>query len=153
MKISLVFALAVFCSTVAAQSVSPDVPVATVAAVTGEVMLAQRAQIGPAVRGAPLRPGDRLMTMDRSDVLIDFADGCSQRLAENSTLTISRTSGCDQTAAQPRSLRQALGDPDGAPAAGMSAGQKSAVTAAILVPLLWLWDHNRDDNGREPVSR
>lgn len=153
MKISLVFALAVFCSTASAQPVSPDVPVATVAAVTGEVMLTQRAQIGPAVQGAQLRPGDRLMTMDRSDVLIDFTDGCSQRLAENSVLTISAASGCDQAAAQPRSFRQALGDPDGAVASGMSAGQRGAVTAAIMLPLLWLWDHNRDDGGREPVSR
>lgn len=155
MKISLIFALALFCSTASGQPVAPDVPVATVAAVTGEVMLAQRAQIGPAVIGAPLRPGDRLMTMDRSDVLIDFADGCRQRLAENSTLTISRASGCDQVGAQSRSSGQPLGDPDGgaALASGMSAGQRGAVTAAILLPLLWLWDHNRDDDGREPVSR
>jgi len=153
MKNSLVFALALFCSTASGQPVSPDAPVATVAAVTGEVTLTQRAQIGPAVRGAALRPGDRLMTMDRSDVLIDFADGCSQRLAENSMLTISAASGCDPGAVQPRSFGQALGDPDGALASGMSAGQRGAVAAAILLPLLWLWDHNRDDDGREPISR
>jgi hypothetical protein len=156
MKISIVLALAVFCLPAGAEPVSPDAPVATVAALTGEVMLAQRAQIGPAVLGALLRPGDRLMTMDRSDVLIAFEDGCSRRLAENSLLTISGTlSGCDQGAAQPRSFRQAIGDPDGggAVASGMSTGQRVAVTAAVLLPLLWLWDHNRDDDGREPVSR
>lgn len=161
MKIGIVLALTVVCLPAGAEPVSPDVPVATVpvatvAAVTGEVMLAQRAKIGPAVLGALLRPGDRLMTMDQSDVLIAFDDGCSRRLAENSLLTISGTlSGCDQGPAQPRSFRQAIGDPDGGGAvvAGMSTGQRAAVTAAILLPLLWLWDHNRDDDGREPVSR
>jgi hypothetical protein len=155
MKTSVVLALALFCSPAGAEPASPDVPVATVAAVTGEVMLAQRAQIGPAEQGALLRPGDRLMTMGHSDVLIAFADGCSQRLTENSLLAISRTSGCGQGGAQPRSFRQAIGDPGGGATVepGMSTGQKVAVTAAILLPLLWLWDHNRDDDGREPVSR
>jgi hypothetical protein len=160
MKISIVLALALFCLPAGAEPVAPDVPattvpVATVAAVTGEVMLAQRAQIGPAEPGSPLRPGDRLMTMDDSDVLIAFADGCSQRLADNSLLAITGASGCGQGGARQRSFRQAIGDPGGGAAdePGMSTGQKTAVTAAILLPLLWLWDHNRDDDGREPVSR
>lgn len=155
MKISLVFALALFCSPVGAQTASPDIPVATVAAVSGEVMLARHAHIGPAEQGAMLRPGDRLMTMDRSDVLIAFADGCSQRLADNSLLAIRETSGCGQSSGLPRSFRQAIGDPGGGAASepSMSTGQKTAVTAAILIPLLWLLDYNRDDNDREPVSR
>lgn len=160
MKPSLVLALVLSCSPALAESLATDpagtdTPVATVAAVSGEVMLAHRAQIGPAVAGAALMPGDRLMTMDRSDVLIAFADGCSERLADNSLLAIGETSACARGSGRLRSFRQAIGEPGGGAATdpGMSTGEKVAVTAAVLVPLLWLWDHNRDDDGREPVSR
>jgi hypothetical protein len=154
MKTALVAAFAFLSVPVCAQELPAPVEVATVAAVSGEVLLAQRASIGPAEPGAVLAAGDRLMTMDRSEVLIAFADGCSRRLDSNSLLAIGEMSDCRQ-GLQPRSFRQAIGEPGGAaaPKEGMSAGEKTAVAAAILIPALWLWDRNRDDDGREPVSR
>src|SRR3569623_3375864 len=150
MKIQLVLALALFSALAQALESPPAVDVARVAAVSGEVMLAQRAHIAPAEQGALLRAGDRLMTMDRSDVLIALADGCRQRLASNSLITIGETSECSQGIGKPRSFGQAIGESGGKPAknAGMPPGQKTAVTAAVLIPLLWLCDHNRDDDGR-----
>lgn len=155
MKVSLVLALALFCAPAAAEPASPEPPVATIVAVSGDVMLAQHALIGPAEQGALLRPGDRLMTMDQSEVLIAFADGCSQRLADNALLAIGETSDCGPSFSQSRSFQQAIGDTGGGATTepGMSSGQKTAVTAAVLIPLLWLWNHNRDGNGREPISR
>ncbi|MCQ4165471.1 hypothetical protein [Tahibacter harae] len=155
MKFHLVLALVLLCPLAHAQAVAPDVPIATIAAVTGEVMLAQGAQIAPAKAGATLQAGDRVMTMDDADVLIAFADGCNQRLPGQSLLAIGETSGCDQGPGRLRSFRQAIGEPGGGAAAPprLSTGEKVTVAAAVLVPLLWLWDHNRDDDGREPVSR
>lgn len=155
MKFHLVLVLALFCPLAHAQAVAPDVPLATIAAVNGEVMLAQRAQIAPAEPGAVLQAGDRIMTMGDSDVLIAFADGCSQRLPSDSLLAIGESSGCDEGPGRLRSFRQAIGEPGGGAAAPprLSTGEKVTVAAAVLIPLLWLWDHNRDDDGREPVSR
>ncbi len=155
MKFNLVLALALFSSLAGAQEAPPAADVATVTAVSGEVMLAQGARIAPAEKGARLKTGDRLMTMNHAEVQIAFPDGCSQRLNSNSVLTIGDSSDCRKGILQPRSFGQAIGDSGGqvAKSAGMTAGQKTAVTAAVLIPLLWWWDRNRDDDGREPVSR
>ena len=148
-------------------------PVGTVSAVNGQVLLSQRTHIGPAQEGALLSVGDRLMTLDHSDALIAFVDGCERRLESDSLLTIGEMPNCAPGKPGALSFRQAIGesggnsDEDRKKAVGtinagnatgttsttLTTGQKWAVTAALLIPVIYYWDRNRDDNDRPPVSR
>jgi len=160
MKTQFVLALALFSASVGAQQLPADMQVATIASVSGDVLLAQHAHIGPAAEGALLKAGDRLMSMDHSDALVAFADGCRQHLEPNSMLTIGEVSNCRGMRAL--SFGQAIGETGASTdeeknkkkaAAVLTSGQKTAITAAVIIPLLYLWDRNRDDDDRKPVSR
>lgn len=154
---------------------APVSPVANIASVDGQVLLAQGADVAPAAAGAALYPGDRLMTLDDAAVLIAFEAGCQRRLDGDSMLTIGERADC---AGAPRlvAFRQAIGETGGAAkedddddegavvinadnATGttvtrLTPGQRWAVAAALLIPALYYWDRNRDDDDdRPPVSR
>jgi len=152
------------------------VPVASIAAVGGQVLLAQGADVAPAAAGAALYPGDRVMTLDGAEALIAFEAGCQRRLDGDSLLTIGERPDC---AGEPRlvAFRQAIGETGGATkkdedddrkgaivvdannASGttvtkLTPGQRWAVATALLIPVLYYWDRNRDDDDdRPPVSR
>jgi hypothetical protein len=149
-------------------------PVASIAAVGGQVLLAQGAQIAPAAVGTALYPGDRLMTLENAQVLLAFADGCQRRLEGDALLTLGDSTDC---AGSPDlvAFHQAIGesgtaraDEDdrkgalvvnannatGTTATRLTPGQRWAVAAALLIPALYYWDRNRnDDDDRPPVSR
>jgi hypothetical protein len=152
------------------------VPVASIAAVGGQVLLAQGADVAPAAAGAALYPGDRVMTLDGAQALIAFEAGCQRRLDGDSLLTIGERPDC---AGEPRlvAFRQAIGETGGATkkeeddddkaamivdannATGttvtrLTPGQRWAVAIALLIPAIYYWDRNRDDDDdRPPVSR
>lgn len=152
-------------------------PVASIAAVNGQALLAQGADVAPAAAGTALYPGDRLMTLDDAAVLVAFEDGCQRRLEGDSMLTIGERPDC---AGEPRlvAFRQAIGETGGTTKAEedddddkaalilnadnatgttvsrLTPGQRWAVAAALLIPVLYYWDRNRDDDDdRPPVSR
>ncbi|WP_257389623.1 hypothetical protein [Tahibacter caeni] len=174
MKLHILLALALACAGPCAFAAGEGpilrAPVANLAAIGGQVLLAQGAEVAPAAAGAPLYPGDRLMTLDGAEALIAFNSGCSQRLDGDSLLTIGEQADC----APPRlvAFQQAIGetaqdDDDDRAAAVVDArnatgtqltkltpGQRWAVAAALLIPALYYWDRNRnDDDDRPPVSR
>lgn len=173
MKPQVLFTLALICAGSCAFAAGEGpmlrVPVANLVAIGGQVLLAQGAEVAPAAAGAPLYPGDRLMTLDGAEALIAFTSGCSQRLDGDSLLTIGEQTDC----APPRivAFQQAIGetaqDEDDRRAAVVDArnatgtrpttltpGERWAVSAALLIPALYYWDRNRnDDDDRPPVSR
>lgn len=160
-----------------AERAATPLPVANIAAVDGQVLLAQGADVAPAAAGAALYPGDRLMTLDDAAVLVAFEDGCQRRVDGDSLLTIGERADC---AGEPRlvAFRQAIGETggaakdeddddddkaalivDGGNASGttvtrLTPGQRWAIATALLIPVLYYWDHNRDDDDDRPaVSR
>lgn len=171
----LATALTAVAATAFAGNAGTAVPVASIAAVGGQVLLAQGADVAPAAAGAALYPGDRLMTLDGAEALIAFEAGCQRRLEGDSLLTIGDRADC----AEPHlvAFRQAIGETGGAAkeeddddreaamivdannASGttvtrLTPGQRWAVAAALLIPALYYWDRNRDDDDdRPPVSR
>jgi len=173
MKPQVLFALALVCAGSCAFAAGEGpmlrVPVANLVAIGGQVLLAQGAEVAPAAAGAPLYPGDRLMTLDGAEALIAFTSGCSQRLDGDSLLTIGEQADC----APPRivAFQQAIGETaqdeddrrgavvDARNATGtqptkLTPGERWAVSAALLIPALYYWDRNRnDDDDRPPVSR
>lgn len=173
MQPRILFVLALACAgsgaVAAGEAPAVRVPVASLVAIGGQVLLAQGADVAPAAAGTALYPGDRLMTLDGAEALIAFRSGCQQRLDGDSLLTIAEQADC----APPRlvAFQQAIGetrqDDDDRAAAVMDAGnatgtrlttltpgQRWAVAAALLIPALYYWDHNRnDDDDRPPVSR
>lgn len=112
MKPQILFALALVCAGSCAFAAGEGpmlrVPVANLVAIGGQVLLAQGAEVAPAAAGAPLYPGDRLMTLDGAEALIAFTSGCSQRLDGDSLLTIGEQADC----APPRivAFQQAIGE-------------------------------------------
>jgi len=167
--LALALACAGSCAAVAGEGPLLRAPVANLVAIGGQVLLAQGAEVAPAAAGAPLYPGDRLMTLDGAEALIAFNSGCRQRLDGDSLLTIGEQADC----APPRlvAMQQAIGEPPqddddraaavvdagnvtGTQLTKLTPGQRWAVAAALLIPALYYWDHNRnDDDDRPPVSR
>jgi hypothetical protein len=73
--------------------------VATLAQVSGKVMVNKGKGFVTAKSGMVLADNDRLITLDESSAAVVFADGCLNTVKANSALAISKALGCKAQAA------------------------------------------------------
>lgn len=129
----------------------PPPMVAQITDIDGRVLVNQGDEFKPAVKGLRLKPGDRVMVQDDSNVVITYDDECKMDVDENKIVTISDRSTC----AGGTPLVQQL-NPTGGAAIGASGGGplEWAFTALVVgTEIAWLLDidHNDDDEDDDDV--
>jgi len=74
-------------------------PVASLAQVQGTVMVNHGKDYVAARSGTPLRPGARVLTMDKSSASVVYKDSCIKQLKENGLMVVRGPSDCESTGA------------------------------------------------------
>jgi len=77
--------------------------IATIAKVSGTVMINQGKAYVSARTGIQLHAGNRIVTMEKASVSVMYNDGCVQTLAENNLLTVRTATECSAKTAQVQS--------------------------------------------------
>jgi hypothetical protein len=74
-------------------------PVASLTQVQGTVMVNHGKDYVTAQSGTPLRPGARVLTMDKSSASVTYKDSCVKQLKENGLLVVRGPADCQATGA------------------------------------------------------
>lgn len=74
-------------------------PVASLTQVQGTVMVNHGKDYVAARSGTPLRPGARVLTMDKSSASVAYKDSCVKQLKENGLLVVHGPADCEGTGA------------------------------------------------------
>lgn len=72
-------------------------PVASLTQVQGTVMVNHGKNYVAARFGTPLRPGARILTMDKSSASVAYKDSCVRQLKENGLLVVRGPADCEAT--------------------------------------------------------
>lgn len=93
--------------------------------IEGAVMITQGEHFVSAQEGMKLQELDRLMALEDSSALLEFADGCRYQMTETELLTVGSESVC---VASPDAIQQVQGDGADTMAARTSAVEQSATS-------------------------
>lgn len=93
----------------AEQTVQPDTPIASISQPKGTVLINQGREYVGARAGQKLRAGDRIMTMDKSQVSVVYKNGCVDQLEANTRLTLRSEDECVAKLAQKSGGQKAAG--------------------------------------------
>lgn len=137
--------------------------VATLARITGSVMVNKGPQYVGGTEGMPLATGERIMTLASASAVLQFDDGCMYTMEENEVVTIPRLSPCVLTKGSGARLGVASPPPPAvapvvpvAPYPGWVPYAAAGAAAAAIVAVA----AGNDDDGKEfdlvvppPISR
>lgn len=110
----------------------------------GKVLMNKGSGLVSAKAGAELKDGDRVVTLDKSDVRIVFSDGCDVYLEENKIFVIDTKLGCK---ALPVASTPA------APVAGLTTTQGLLIGAAVVGGgAIIIGNGSSNNNDNRPIS-
>ena len=87
-------ALSLTLGATSAMAVEAEADVATVARITGEVVVNKGTQYVSGTEGMGLKTGERVMSLEASSTVIQYKDGCRYTVEANELITIGRFSPC-----------------------------------------------------------
>ena len=128
-----------------AAAAEPPASTATITELKGQVSVNQGAEFVPAAKGMVLKPGDRVMAQEDSEVSLKFDDECKMEIEENKIVTIPDRSTCAGGVPVVQELKPTGGSAIGSTGtAGNGNGGVAAMVA--IVAAIDIWWINEDDN-------
>jgi hypothetical protein len=127
----------------AATAAEPPASIAAISKIDGQVMVNQGQDFAPAQVGMRLKPGDRIMVQEDSEVTLNFDDECRLEVDENKLVTVPDRSTCAGAVLAEQPLTPEGGEAIGS---GVTHGNGGVAVMVAVVAAIDIWAISEGDD-------